>query len=100
MDKNFEPLIASGLIWVIEKETYLEVESVAILPAYQKRGFGRKLMSYAEELALQKGCPSIRLYTNAALLELVTFYESLGYIEEKRETDQGFNRVFLIKELV
>jgi ribosomal protein S18 acetylase RimI-like enzyme len=113
MDADFEPGIIDGLVWVIEVETkvvglmvlieifdYFEIQSVAVLPAYQRMGFGRRLISYAEDLSLQKGCRTLRLYTNAALPELVKYYEALGYSEEKREYDHGFHRVFMVKQLI
>ena len=112
MDANFAPLLKDGFIWVadldneilglmvvIENPKAFEIQSVAVLPEVQRRGIGRKLLSLAEDLALQKGCRTLRLYTNTAVPELVTYYAALGYVEEKRGYDRGYHRVYMSKTL-
>jgi hypothetical protein len=56
-------------------------------------------MSHAEFLAMQAGRSTLRLYTNAKIPELVTYYSNLGYREGERKQDQGYERVFMVKTL-
>jgi len=112
MDTDFAPLLRGGQVWVIEDKghliglmvlieaaNYLELRSLAILPAHQKIGLGRKMISHADEMARQHGHRTLHLYTNALLPELVSYYARLGFVVEKREFDHGFDRVFMVKEL-
>jgi len=50
-----------------------------VAPDQQKQGFGKQLMSFAETIALQQGCQSIRLDAYAANVAANALYNSLGY---------------------
>ena len=112
MDSDFVPLLREGRVWVLDldgvvvglmvimdEEHTCEIRSVAVLPAYQRKGLGRRLMAHAETLARSAGCSTLRLYTNANIPELVTYYSRLGYSEEARRQDRGYDRVFMVKIL-
>jgi GNAT superfamily N-acetyltransferase len=112
MDTDFRPLIHDGRVWVlelgraivglmvlIEQPEAFEIRSVAVRPAHQRQGLGGRLMSHAEFLAMQAGRSTLRLYTNAKIPELVTYYSNLGYREGERKQDQGYERVFMVKTL-
>jgi ribosomal protein S18 acetylase RimI-like enzyme len=112
MDTDFKPLLRDGSVWVleldravvglmvlIEQPEAFEIRSVAVRPAHQGHGLGERLMSHAEILARQAGRSTLRLYTNANIPELVTYYSKLGYHEEERKQDQGYERVFMVKRL-
>ena len=45
----------AALVETIPKTNHLLIENVAVSPAFQGRGYGRKLMAYAEELAVRLG---------------------------------------------
>jgi hypothetical protein len=65
--------------------------NVAVSPAFQGRGFGRKLMAHAELVAGSTGYSEIRLYTNKLFVENVRFYSKLGYrIDREEEFKGGF----------
>jgi hypothetical protein len=57
-------------------------------------------MQLAEDEARRHGLPEVRLYTNAAMTENVSYYARQGYRETHRAVDEGFDRVFFVKELV
>ena len=112
MDTDFEPLLRDGRVWVLECEgtvaalmvvvdaaDFMEVRSVAVLPQFQRQGFGRRLMLHAEHLARETGRAEIRLYTNARIPELVAYYARLGYRETERKQESGYDRVFMMKSL-
>ena len=61
------------------------VENVAVAPAFQGRGLGRRLMMHAETLAAGSGRTEIRLYTNARFTENIALYRRLGYRIDREE---------------
>jgi ribosomal protein S18 acetylase RimI-like enzyme len=80
--------ILAALIETIREPDHLLVENVAVLPAFQGRGLGRRLMAHAETLAGSMGLGEIRLYTNQRFAENVALYRKLGYAVD-REEDVG-----------
>ena len=90
--------VAGYMIAWPEADAYF-IDSIAVDPAGQGRGFGRHLMDHAEREARRHGLAAIRLYTNAAMSENLSLYEHLGFVETHRAIDQGFNRVFMRREL-
>lgn len=75
----------AGLIETIDQPDHLLIENVAVAPAFQGRGLGRRLMAHAEQLARQLGHAEIRLYTNARFTENVALYQRLGYRIDRQE---------------
>ncbi len=71
--------VLAGLIETIEQPDHLLIENVAVAPAFQGRGLGRRLMAHAERLAAEQGHAELRLYTNARFAENVALYRRLGY---------------------
>ena len=68
-----------ALIETVAEPEALLIENVAVSPAWQGRGLGRRLMAHAERLAAAMGYGEIRLYANARFAENVAFYQRLGY---------------------
>lgn len=48
----------------IQRKEDILIENVAVDPRCQKRGYGRKMVGHAEQLAVQAGLDVVRLYTN------------------------------------
>ncbi len=112
MDADYAALIEWANVWVlIDGEhlvgsvvTYpdgdhLLLDAVAVAPATQGRGFGSLLLRRAEDDARDAGLAEVRLYTNAAMTENLTFYPRHGYAETHRARQDGFDRVFFSKVL-
>lgn len=78
-----------GLIETIRKSDHLLIENIAVTPECQGRGYGRMLMDHAEWLAASRGYSEIKLYTNKAFTENLTFYSKLGYRVEREEAFMG-----------
>lgn len=57
---------------------------LAVDPVYQRRGFGRLIMEAIEGKLLAIGCPKINLQIRTNNIDVVTFYESIGYSTEER----------------
>lgn len=89
----------AALVETIQRSEDVLIENVAVAPRFQKRGYGRKMVSYAELLAIQAGLGIARLYTNVAFQENVRLYASLGYEIEREEPLNGGIAVHMIKRL-
>ena len=112
MDADYAALIDAGLVTVAESEgrvvgilvlvpmpDHLLVENVAVDPAVQGSGLGRRLMAHAEDEARARELSELRLYTNEKMVENVAWYPRLGYRETERRDEHGFARVFFSKRL-
>jgi GNAT superfamily N-acetyltransferase len=75
----------------------LFVDVMAVRPERQRCGFGRRLMGFAEAMARGKGIDRIELYTHERMLEALSFYRGLGYVETGRRIEDGYARVYLRK---
>lgn len=91
-------IIQAILVLIPEKNSLL-LDNVAVSPSAQGLGLGRRMMEYAEKIALEVGYPSIRLYTNEAMAENIRYYTRLGYVETHRVEERGLKRVYMSKDL-
>jgi ribosomal protein S18 acetylase RimI-like enzyme len=55
------------------------VNYLAVLPQFQKRGVGERLMVDIEDKLTKMGCPKINLLIRDTNVDVLNFYESLGY---------------------
>ena len=74
-----------ALVEMIPAADHLLVENVAVLPAHQGQGHGRRLMAHAEAVATALGHRQVRLYTNQRFAENITLYQRLGYEIARQE---------------
>jgi ribosomal protein S18 acetylase RimI-like enzyme len=89
----------AALVETTRRPDDLLIENVAVDPNFQKRGYGRKLVAHAEQLAAMAGLSAVRLYTNAMFAENLRLYAALGYeIEREEALDRG-TIVHMIKRL-
>ncbi len=113
MNDNYQGRIANGVVWVLTvqgeiaglmvllpKADHLLLDNVAVTPERQGSGLGRRLVTFAEAVALRLGYTEIRLYTNVAMHENLRIYAELGYQECGRGEEDGFQRVFMKKHLI
>jgi ribosomal protein S18 acetylase RimI-like enzyme len=89
----------AGLIEMIQEQGHLLVENVAVAPAFQKRGLGRRLMAHAEEVARSLDYREVRLYTNKRFVENVDLYGRLGYCIDREEATERGVAVYMSKAL-
>ena len=75
----------AGVLVLMHEPEAMLIYSVAIAPAYQKSGLGRRLLAWAEAEARQAGYAYIRLFTNALMEANIALYTRLGYVETRRE---------------
>jgi ribosomal protein S18 acetylase RimI-like enzyme len=89
----------AGLLVLIHEPDTLLIYSVAIDPAFQGRGLGRRLLAWAEQQAQQAGYSHIRLFTNALMESNIALYGRLGYVETGREPFLGLTTVHMRKRV-
>ncbi len=91
--------IIHGLVVLIPEPDSLLLDNIAVSPGSQGRGYGRKLLQFAETVAREAGYGKIRLYTNEAMTENQRLYRRIGYIETHGAGEGGLRRVFMTKIL-
>ena len=109
---DYSARVSEGVVWVIEegaaivgvlvllpKREHLLLDNIAIAPARQGLGLGRRLLVFAEAEALRRGYHEIRLYTHEKMTENQRIYAAIGYEETGRCTEAGYERVFMRKQL-
>lgn len=88
-----------GFIVFYVKDEYFLLENVAVLPSAAGCGVGKRLISFCENAARQRGVNTICLYTNAKMTDNLSIYPRLGYVKVAERTEDGFNRVYFEKDL-
>lgn len=58
------------------------INYLAVDPAAQRRGFGRRMMEEAERLLHAEGCPKINLQVRNSNAGVLAFYEAIGYAQD------------------
>ena len=109
---DYAARVSEGAVWVLEEgalivaiivllpaPNYLLLDNIAVSPARQSLGLGRRLLAFAEAEALRRGYREIRLYTHQTMVENQRLYASIGYQETGRGTEAGFDRVSMRKPL-
>lgn len=112
MSADYPALISAGAVWVAEAEgtpvgvlvlherpDHLVIENIAVCPAAQGRGIGRRLLALADDEARTRGLARIGLYTNEAMTENLAYYPRHGYVETHRAVEHGFRRVYFTRKL-
>jgi ribosomal protein S18 acetylase RimI-like enzyme len=89
----------AGVLVLIKQERNLLLDNVAVHPDYQSRGFGRRLITFAEEKAKSARFDLITLYTNEQMTENIELYKKLGFVETERRVEQGYRRVYMQKAI-
>src|SRR5580704_15609660 len=110
---DYAARVSEGVVWVLEEGAvisaiivllpapdYLLLDNIAVSPARQGVGLGRRLLAFAETEALRRGYREIRLYTHQTMVENQRLYASMGYQETGRGTEAGYARVFMRKQLI
>jgi ribosomal protein S18 acetylase RimI-like enzyme len=109
---DYAKRIADRQAWVLEDDTGIAgvlvleetagsflLDNIAVAPATQGKGLGRRLIAFAEQQALARGYTRIDLYTHVMMTENIALYRRLGFRETKRVNEKGFDRVYMSKPL-
>ncbi|MEN9223229.1 MAG: GNAT family N-acetyltransferase [Thermostichus sp. BF3_bins_97] len=71
-------LVGFGILWRIEEEAH--IISLAVDPAHQRRGVGRKILMALLNQARAAGCQWATLEVNASNQAAIRLYESAGFL--------------------
>lgn len=73
----------------------------AVLPEYQNKGIGGKLMDFVENYAASKGKTELALDTSEKALHLIKYYEKRGYrfIQNHQWDVTNYRSVVMSKKL-
>jgi len=112
MTADYDKAVATHQMWVVEdggvlvaalelipEKDVLLIENIAVDPARQGTGLGKRLLAFAEDEARRQGYPALRLYTNEKMTENIAIYTRCGYRKTGRKSRRGFNVVFMRKRL-
>ncbi len=55
------------------------INYLAVSPEHQRKGYARAMMQQVEVLILQKGSPKINLQVRSNNIDVVHFYQAIGY---------------------
>ena len=78
---------------------HMLINSVAVDPSEQGKGYGRRLMDLAESETRRLELPEIRLYTNERFTKNRAIYRRLGYRETHFAELAGRRAVYMTKRL-
>jgi|SRR5271163_2886226 ribosomal protein S18 acetylase RimI-like enzyme len=87
----------AAIIVLLVEDDHLLLDNIAVRPDRQGRGYGRRLIEFAEAEARRIGFAELRLYTHATMTENIALYSRLGFIETGRGHQSGYDRVFMRK---
>jgi len=88
LEENFE---FQGFIWIIDSSDILTSEPfcfflyLGVITSSRDKGYGKKLFSYATEVAKSKGIKEIKLTVRVDNPKAVAIYKSIGFTENKYE---------------
>lgn len=108
---DFDAAVRDHEVWVLEtpdgslaavldlilRPDHLWIDNVAVDPAWQGRGLGRRLLLFAEDEARRHDRPALGLLTNERYVANIAMYERYGYRETHREPYRGTDLVHFRK---
>ena len=89
----------AAVLELIDEPDRLWIDNVAVDPARQGRGLGRRLLQFADDEARRRGRPELGLLTNERYLANIAMYERYGYVETHREPRQGTDLIHFRKRV-
>lgn len=88
-----------GLVVLIPEDKTMLLDNVAVRPEAQGKGYGNRLIAFAEDQARAAGYKAIRLFTHELMTENQARYKYLGFVETHRGEEKGLKRVYMTKKL-
>lgn len=89
----------AGVLVLCDHPDHLLLDNVAVSPAAQGLGLGRRLIDFAEAEARRRGYREIALYTHETMTENQALYLRLGWQEFARREEKGYQRIYYRKPL-
>lgn len=88
-----------GLIETMPRDDHMWIENVAVAPAAQGRGIGKRLLTLIEQRAIDAGLPELRLLSNGAFAANLVLYTQLGFVVDREEAFMEGFTVYMSKKL-
>jgi DNA-binding MarR family transcriptional regulator/GNAT superfamily N-acetyltransferase len=79
---------------------YGEIKRMWLSPAVRGLGLSRRILARLEAVALEHGLSLVRLDTNKALPEAIALYQSSGYVETERYSQNPYAHYWFEKKLI
>ena len=89
----------AGVLVLVPQPDHLLLDNIAVAPNRQGRGYGRRLLDFADAQAQHLGLSELRLYTHQKMHENLVLYRANGWTEYARASEAGYDRVFMLKRL-
>jgi GNAT superfamily N-acetyltransferase len=109
---DYAARVSAGVVWVVDdgdeivavvvllpEADHLLLDNIAVAPARQRTGLGRRLLRFAEAEAARRGYREIELWTNVRMTENRRLYAAIGYEEVDRGTEAVSDLVIMRKRL-
>lgn len=88
-----------GVLVLLETDEGFCIETIAVRPGAQGLGLGSTLLAFAEQVARQSGFTSLYLSTHRLMHESQAVYAHLGYVEFDQRMVNGYDRIFVRKQI-
>ena len=88
-----------AVLVLVREAAGLVLDNVSVHPDFQRQGLGSRLIALAETEAREQGYTQLDLYTHESMTENIEIYISLGYVETERRREDGYDRVYMRKDL-
>ncbi len=89
----------AGYVVSYQRRDDLFIENIAVSPDFQRQGLADLMLDHLYQVATAAGCRNVVLYTNVKMTENLAWYAKRGYRETHRLHEDGFDRVYLCKNL-
>ncbi|CAN7588108.1 GNAT family N-acetyltransferase [Neorhizobium tomejilense] len=87
----------AGCVFCKPEPGFLYIGKLAIAPASQGKGIGRRLLTVAEGIAREKGLPALRLETRIELAGNHATFARWGFARTAENSHPGFTRTTSIE---
>lgn len=88
-----------GVLVLIEENSGILLDNIALRPARQGQGIGSRLIDHAEAEARRLGYKYLDLYTHELMTENIALYARRGYRETGHRIEKGYRRIYMRKAL-
>lgn len=89
----------AGYVVLLPGDGHLLLDTLGIHPDFQGKGHGGAIMEFVDTFARKSGYSQIRVYTNEAMRENIRFYGRFGYDISHRVIENGYRRIYFVKNL-
>lgn len=92
-------IIAGTVRYQILADQTAYLTRFGVLPSFHRAGIGQSLMNEVDRQINEAGIKRIFLFTAAKNKKLVQFYNGRGFYVESTNTDRGYLRALMVKDM-